>query len=734
MRRRTNNNRATIPSLNRITNHPRHYHSHINADQQISINMVYDVNRQLPTNAVPQLNNNNIQNILSTPPLFDSVKCQTRLISTYIIEKQIGQGGYGKVYKGIDKNNNRVVAIKQMDKRKERNGFSQNALREIKLLREIYHTNSVTLLQIVVGDDKNNLDDIRKNPMYLIYEYIDHDLAGVLKRKKKLSQDLVRCYTYQLLQVLAYLHSIHIMHRDLKLSNILVTNNNKIKLCDFGLARKESILLKENERRYTNNVITLWYRPPELLFGATNYDTSVDMWSVGCILGELLLGKVLFKGTTHLKSDKKNVDQIRTKSSQTMKIWNVTGSPTLKGWPEHDKLPEYKDIATATKLKSHGMIKRTMDDKWENAMSYDAYDAVQRMLVLDPLKRLSAKQAKKASFFNPRRGGFDEKLLHPETFPKLFQEGSSNHEWEIRHGKNDAVPGAGAVAANNNVVKHNSNNNNNNTTNNMMSNSNNNARNGRNVDGVGGGGRMYNNNNNNNNNNRQQPRPPPPPQQGYYGGRCPPAPPMQSQQQGPYRGGRGDNIDFPKKAPPSGTEATLSRAGGNNGDDYRSNDNNNNNNINRRRNNNNYISNRGPPNGPPPPIRNQAPPPRRNQAPPPRRNQAPPPPPPPSGNNNNNRNVNNNNNGGGGGSKRWREPGEVVEDNNNDNRGDDRYSDNRRNGRDTRRDFRGGSGRRSRGGGGGRRRRNNNNRDRRNGNNNNNNNNNNKRKRRWAGD
>ena len=304
MRRRTNNNRATIPSLNRITDHPRHYHSHINADQQISINMVYDVNRQLPTNAVPQLNNN-IQNILSTPPLFDSVKCQTRLISSYIIEKQIGQGGYGKVYKGIDKNNNRIVAIKQMDKRKERNGFSQNALREIKLLREIYHTNSVTLLQIVVGDDKNNLDDIRKNPMYLIYEYIDHDLAGVLKRKKKISQDLVRCYTYQLLQVLAYLHSIHIMHRDLKLSNILVTNNNKIKLCDFGLARKESILLKENERRYTNNVITLWYRPPELLFGATNYDTSVDMWSVGCILGELLLGKVLFKGTTHLKSDKK---------------------------------------------------------------------------------------------------------------------------------------------------------------------------------------------------------------------------------------------------------------------------------------------------------------------------------------------------------------------------------------------------------------------------------------------
>ena len=175
--RRTNNNRATIPSLNRITDHPRHYHSHINADQQISINMVYDVNRQLPTNAVPQLNNN-IQNILSTPPLFDSVKCQTRLISSYIIEKQIGQGGYGKVYKGIDKNNNRIVAIKQMDKRKERNGFSQNALREIKLLREIYHTNSVTLLQIVVGDDKKKKEYKITDEMPVLVYSGQHVLPG----------------------------------------------------------------------------------------------------------------------------------------------------------------------------------------------------------------------------------------------------------------------------------------------------------------------------------------------------------------------------------------------------------------------------------------------------------------------------------------------------------------------------------------------------------------------------
>ena len=142
------------------------------------------------------------QTIFSKPPLFHPKRCQTRLISSYAIQKQIGQGAYGKVFKGTDLHTNHVVAIKQMEKRKERNGFSQNALREIKLLRQIYHRNSINLLQIVVGDDANNLDDIRKNPMYLIYEYIDHDLAGVLKRKKKLPQDLVRCYVHQLLQVL----------------------------------------------------------------------------------------------------------------------------------------------------------------------------------------------------------------------------------------------------------------------------------------------------------------------------------------------------------------------------------------------------------------------------------------------------------------------------------------------------------------------------------------------------
>ena len=318
-------NVPNIPSLQRIIDHPRHYHAHINENQPISINTVYDINRNIETVATSAAAAATTikQQILSVPPLFDSIKCQTRLISSYFIEKQIGQGGYGKVFKGVDKITNTIVAIKQMDKRKERNGFSQNALREIKLLREIYHHNSVLLLQIVVGDDRNNLDDIRKNPMYFIYEYIDHDLAGVLKRKKKLPQDLVRCYTFQLLNVLEYLHSKNIMHRDLKLSNILVTNNNVIKLCDFGLARKESILLKSCDRKYTNNVITLWYRLPELLLGATNYDASVDMWSVGCILGELLLGKVLFKGATHKRSDNKTVDQIRTNCKYSF-AWRAT--------------------------------------------------------------------------------------------------------------------------------------------------------------------------------------------------------------------------------------------------------------------------------------------------------------------------------------------------------------------------------------------------------------------------
>ena len=177
-----------IPSLSRIANYPRHYHSHIDEGKAVSISAVYNVNMKIDRKLHEKMQfvtTASRQTIFSKPPLFHPGRCQTRLISSYAIEKQIGQGAYGKVFKGIDLHSNHVVAIKQMEKRKERNGFSQNALREIKLLRQIYHRNSINLLQIVVGDDTNNLDDIRKNPMYLIYEYIDHDLAGVLKRKEE---------------------------------------------------------------------------------------------------------------------------------------------------------------------------------------------------------------------------------------------------------------------------------------------------------------------------------------------------------------------------------------------------------------------------------------------------------------------------------------------------------------------------------------------------------------------
>ena len=241
------------------------------------------------------------------------------------------------------------------------------------------------------------------------------------------------------------------MHRDLKLSNILVTNENIIKLCDYGLARKESVLVKPSERTYTNNVITLWYRPPELLFGATNYNASVDIWSVGCILGELLLGKVLFKGSTHMARDNRGVDKARTNSSQMAKIFMITGSPTLATWPNHDKLPDYVKIMKATKGKlgvDTNFIQSKMEETWEGVLSDDAYDAVRRMLVLDPSKRTTASQAMKLPFFNPRRGGFDEKLLHAATFPPLFQHGCSNHEWEIRHGGEAANASHGAHANN----------------------------------------------------------------------------------------------------------------------------------------------------------------------------------------------------------------------------------------------------------------------------------------------
>jgi serine/threonine protein kinase len=155
---------------------------------------------------------------------------------------------------------------------------------------------------------------------------MDHDLAGLLKRDDIMfSVAQTKGYFKQLLEGLHHLHRHNILHRDLKSSNILINNNGILKIADFGLARKFDS--KQQEQGLTNRVVTLWYRPPELLLGQKHYDTKIDMWGSGCILGELFLKEELLKGSDEL-------DQLR-------RISKLCGTISEENWPGVSKLPQF---------------------------------------------------------------------------------------------------------------------------------------------------------------------------------------------------------------------------------------------------------------------------------------------------------------------------------------------------------------------------------------------------------
>ena len=198
----------------------------------------------------------------------------------------------------------------------ENEGIPSTALREITILRELKHPNIVRLLDVVLNNSK----------LYLLFEFIEIDLRKFLinLKEKVLNENLVKNFLYKILDAVAYCHSKKIIHRDLKPQNILTAKNGEIvKVADFGLARAFSIPI----RPYTKEVLTLWYRAPELLLGINEYSTPVDIWSIGCIFAELILKQPLFKGEYEIE--------------QLFKIFHVLGTPNKDIWPEVETLPNF---------------------------------------------------------------------------------------------------------------------------------------------------------------------------------------------------------------------------------------------------------------------------------------------------------------------------------------------------------------------------------------------------------
>ncbi|CAL4146110.1 unnamed protein product, partial [Meganyctiphanes norvegica] len=196
------------------------------------------------------------------------------------IEK-IGEGTYGVVYKAQDLITRRIVALKKIRLENEADGVPSTALREICLLKELDHENIVRLLDVVHADKK----------LYLVFEFLNQDLKKLFDNNLGgLPSDLVRSYVHQLLKGIEFCHTHRILHRDLKPQNLLIDSRGSIKLADFGLARAFSLPV----RAYTHEVVTLWYRAPEILLGTKSYCTSVDMWSLGAIFGEMVSPSVQF--------------------------------------------------------------------------------------------------------------------------------------------------------------------------------------------------------------------------------------------------------------------------------------------------------------------------------------------------------------------------------------------------------------------------------------------------------
>ncbi|CAK0810147.1 unnamed protein product [Prorocentrum cordatum] len=209
-----------------------------------------------------------------------------RCRSVDVFEKlnRLGEGTYGTVYRARDSESGRVVALKKVRIHNEKGGFPCSSLREIRLLKRLRHPNIVELYEVACGRQPGSI--------FLVFEYCEHDVGALLDlMERPFAQAEVKCLVIQLLKAVERLHASFVIHRDIKLSNLLLTNKGQLKLADFGLAREFS----DPPEPCTVNVVTLWYRAPELLFGA-RHTTAVDVWSIGANFGELLNKRPLMPG------------------------------------------------------------------------------------------------------------------------------------------------------------------------------------------------------------------------------------------------------------------------------------------------------------------------------------------------------------------------------------------------------------------------------------------------------
>lgn len=279
--------------------------------------------------------------------------------------EKIGEGTYGTVYKAKDRESGDIVALKIVRLDEDDEGVPSAALREICILKELKHPNIVRLLDVLH----------RSLRLTMVFEYCDQDLKKYFDGLATvISPKTVQSFYFQLLRGLAYCHRHNIFHRDLKPQNILISKKGELKLADFGLARAFGIPV----RIFSAEVVTLWYRPPEVLMGAQVYTTSIDIWSAGCIFAEMAnSGRPLFPGS--------DVDE------QLKRIFKLVGTPTERNWSNISRLPEYKEFPPYPPAPFSVVVP---------SLPPSGIDLLKRHLVPCPKGRISSEDAMRHEYFS----------------------------------------------------------------------------------------------------------------------------------------------------------------------------------------------------------------------------------------------------------------------------------------------------------------------------------------------
>lgn len=286
--------------------------------------------------------------------------------------EKIGEGTYGVVYKAKDRVTGEIIALKKIRLEAEDEGIPSTAIREISLLKELQHPNIVRLYDVVHTERK----------LTLVFEFLDQDLKKYLDVcDGGLELPILKSFLYQLLTGVAYCHHHRVLHRDLKPPNLLINREGQLKLADFGLARAFGIPV----RSYTHEVVTLWYRAPDVLMGSRRYSTPVDIWSIGCIFAEMANGRPLITGTSE--------------ADQLDRIFRMFGTPTENDYPGIVILPDYTTEFPMYPKPRGGM------GSLVPALDAAGVDLFGRMMRYDPAKRITAHEALGHVFFVDLVGG-----------------------------------------------------------------------------------------------------------------------------------------------------------------------------------------------------------------------------------------------------------------------------------------------------------------------------------------